>query len=129
MSWSHDFYSSNFFWLFILGIVVVSAISRTLRNNQREKTIRTAIEKGVTLDPATLNSLNPPRERNPQDVRAGLLTGSIVTFFVGCGLAAFGYVLSMNGNPRIFPVLCGVGALLWCISLGLFVSRLAVPRN
>jgi hypothetical protein len=83
----------------------------------------------VTLDPATLSSLSVRTDRSPQDARAGLMTGAIVTFFVGCGLAVFGYFLSMDGNPHILRIFLGIGGLLWCISGGLFVARLAVPRG
>jgi len=118
----------DFFWLFILAIILISAVSRIFRSHQREKTIRMAIEKGVTLDPGTLHNLQTSAA-SPQDSRAGLLTGAIVTFFVGCGLIAMGYVLSMDGNMGAFRGLAGVGAFLWCISLGLFVSRLAFGRR
>ena len=128
MYWSHGVYGVDFFWLFILVIVLGGIVSRIIRSHQREKTIRAAIEKGVTLDPGTLNSLQSSAS-NPQDARNGLLTGSIVTFFVGCGLMVMGYVLSMDGNAHIFRALAGVGGLLWCISLGLFVSRLAFGRR
>ena len=129
MYWSHGIYGVDFFWLFILAIVLGGIVSRIIRSNQREKTIRAAIEKGVTLDPATLNSLNVRVDRSPQDARAGLMTGAIVTFFVGCGLAVFGYFLSLDGDPHVFRVFLGIGGLLWCVSLGLFVARLATGRG
>jgi hypothetical protein len=118
----------DFFWLFILAIILIGTVSRIFRSHQREKTIRMAIEKGVTLDPGTLHNLQSSVP-DPQDSRTGLLTGAIVTFFVGCGLIAMGYILSMDGNMGAFRGLAGVGALLWCISLGLFISRLAFGRR
>ena len=124
----HEYYGPNFFWLFILVIVLGGIVGRIIRSHQREKTIRMAIEKGVTLDPGTLNNLQSSAS-NPQDARNGMLTGAIVTFFVGCGLMVMGYVLSMDGNAHIFRAMAGVGGLLWCISLGLFVSRLAFGRR
>ncbi len=122
------YYGPNFFWLFILIIVLGAIVSRIIRSHQREKTIRMAIEKGVTLDPGTLHSLQAS-SANPQDARNGLLTGSIVTFFVGCGLMGMGYVLSMDGNGHALRAMLGVGVLLWCISLGLLVSRFAFGRR
>ncbi|HEY4943062.1 MAG TPA: hypothetical protein VII56_16655 [Rhizomicrobium sp.] len=128
MFWDHGIYGVDFFWLFILVIVLGGIVSRIIRSNQREKTIRAAIEKGVTLDPATLGSLST-RTSSPQDARAGLMTGAIVTFFVGCGLTVMGYVLSMGGESSAFRGLAAVGGLLWCISAGLFVARLAIGRG
>lgn len=118
----------NFFWLFVLAIIVVSIIARVIRSHQRERTIRMAIEKGVALDPSALSSLQRGAS-NPQDTRTGLLTGSIVTFFVGCGLMAMGYVLGLDGVHHSPHPLIAVGVLLWCISAGLFVSRLAIGRS
>ena len=69
MYWSHGNYGVDFFWLFILVIVLGGIVSRVIRSHQREKTIRAAIEKGVTLDPATLSSLSA-RASSPQDARA-----------------------------------------------------------
>ncbi|HEY0106742.1 MAG TPA: DUF6249 domain-containing protein [Rhizomicrobium sp.] len=119
------FWTANFFWIFVLVIVLAAMVSTMIRSYQREKTIRIAIEKGVTLDPAMLRA----RTSSPEDARAGLLTGAITTLFVGLGLAAMGYVLSLNGNAEAFWGLAAVGALLWCISLGLFLARLAVSRG
>jgi hypothetical protein len=124
------FWYANGFWIFILLIVLGGIVSRIIRSAQREKTIRAAIEKGVALDPATLSSIRASASSaaSPQDARAGLLTGSIVTFFVGCGLMAMGYFISLNDMSALDPLL-GVGALLWCISAGLFVARLAIPSR
>lgn len=117
----------SWFWIFILVISLAGVVQTMLRNYQREKTIRMAIEKGVTLDPAALTSLqrNP---NNPEDTRRGLLIGSIVTFSVGCGLMVMGYVLGLERGGPLVP-LFGVGGLLWCISLGLFFARYAVSTR
>lgn len=129
MFWYHGIYGVDFFWLFILVIVLGGIVSRIIRSHQREKTIRTAIEKGVTLDPATLGSLST-RTSSPQDARAGLMTGAIVTFFVGCGLMVMGFVLgNADGDGHALRGLLAVGGLLWCISAGLFVARLAIGRG
>src|ERR1700744_2840662 len=123
------FWYGNFFWIFIMVIVVAGIVSRIVRDGQRERTIRAAIEKGAVLDPAMLSSLNASVQRSPQDARAGLLTGAIVTLFVGIGLAVMGYVLDLNGDGQALRGLAGVGAFLACISLGLFVARLAIRRT
>ncbi len=129
MYWSHGGFGVDFFWLFILAIVLGGIVSRIIRSAQREKTIRAAIEKGVSLDPATLHSLQASAP-SPQDSRNGLLTGAIVTFFVGCGLGVMGYFISLNGDGRVLHAMAGVGGLMWCISLGLLVAHFAVrPRN
>lgn len=119
----------DWFWLFILGICVAGIISTIVRTNERERTIRAAIDKGVALDPATLDALRSHAVA-PQSPRFGLMVGSIMTFSVGVGLGVMAYFIGLEDNHTIWP-LFGVGGLLWCISAGLFVaSRVAPPpRN
>ncbi len=40
-----------------------------------------------------------------------------------------GYVLDMGGDTNALHWLMAVGALLWCIALGLLVARFAVGRG
>jgi hypothetical protein len=116
----------HFFWIFIISIVAIVAVQRIIRSYQREKTIRAAIEKGASLDPSLIASLQRSPS-HPQDARAGLMTGAIVTFFVGTGLGAMGFVLSYSqGDTGALRGLGAVMALMWCIAIGLFVARLAI---
>ncbi|HWD26490.1 MAG TPA: hypothetical protein VG387_04950 [Rhizomicrobium sp.] len=116
----------HFFWIFVISIVAIVAVQRVIRSYQREKTIRAAIEKGATLNPDLIASLQRT-PGHPQDARAGLMTGAIVTFFVGTGLGAMGFVLSYSqGDTGAMRGLGAVMALMWCIAAGLFVARLAI---
>src|SRR5437868_3662776 len=100
----------DWFWLFILGISVAGVVSTIIRTNAREKTIRTAIEKGVPLDPATLEALRS-RTADPQgNPRFGLTVGSIMTFFVGIGLVVMAYFVNFDEHQVIWPLI-GVGGL------------------
>jgi len=119
----------DWFWLFILGISVAGVISSIMRTNAREKTIRAAIERGVALDPGTLDALRS-HAMEPQSPRFGLTVGAIMTFFVGIGLVLLGVFIHFGENQIVWPLI-GVAGLLWCISAGLFVaSRVAPgPRN
>ncbi|MEJ1969388.1 MAG: hypothetical protein WDN03_12260 [Rhizomicrobium sp.] len=51
-----------------------------------------------------------------------------MTFAVGGGLMLLGYFIGMDETTAttLHPLL-GVGALLWCISLGLFVASRFAP--
>jgi hypothetical protein len=116
----------DWFWLFILGVSVAGIISTIVRTNERERTIRTAIEKGVALDPATLDALRS-QALNPQgNPRFGLMIGSIMTFFVGVGLVVLSVFVHFGEGQIIWPLI-GVAGLLWCISAGLFVASRVAP--
>jgi hypothetical protein len=119
----------DWFWLFILGVVVAGIVSSIVRTNEREKTIRAAIEKGVAIDPSTLDALRSTAMET-QSPRFGLTIGAIMTFFVGIGLAVLGVFIHFNEHTIVWPLI-GVAGLLWCISAGLFTaSRIAPgPRN
>lgn len=117
------FWYANSFWLFILVIVLAGIVSNIIRGHQREKTIRAAIEKGVTLDPETLRSVNHVNG----SPRFGFRVAAIITFFVGVGLLVLAYFAGHDGEP-IRPMM-GVTGLMWCISLGLFVSSFFAPKT
>jgi hypothetical protein len=116
----------DWFWLFILGISVAGVVSTIMRTNAREKTIRAAIEKGVPLDPATLDALRSRSVDPPGNPRFGLTVASIMTFFVGIGLGVMGYFINFEDHQVIWPLI-GIGGLLWCISAGLFVASRFAP--
>jgi hypothetical protein len=116
----------DWFWLFILCVSVAAILVPAVRVREREKTIRTAIEKGVTLDPATMDALRlqPSAQGNP---RFGMTVGAIMTFFIGIGLGLMGALVHFG--EIIWP-LVGVMAFMWCISAGLLVaSRFAPPSR
>ncbi len=115
----------DWFWLFILGVVVAGIVSSIIRTNAREKTIRAAIEKGVALDPSTLDALRTPA-MEPQSPRFGLMVGAIMTFFVGIGLVLLAVFIHFGSGPIVWP-LVGVSGLLWCIAAGLFVASRIAP--
>lgn len=117
----------DWFWLFILGISVAGIISTIVRTNERERTIRAAIEKGVALDPATLDAMRRQAISTQGNPRFGLLVGSIMTFAVGVGLCILAYFVGLEDNHIIWPMF-GVGGLLWCISAGLFVASRFAPE-
>jgi Domain of unknown function (DUF6249) len=121
------FLHADFFWLFILAIVLGGIVSKIIRTNQREKTIRAAIDKGVALDPATLSSIQAG-DATGSDRPYGLLTGAIITFFVGCGLIVMGYFISLDDASALHPLL-GVGGMMWFIGLGMLVAYFAITRR
>ena len=116
----------DWFWLFVLGISVVGVVSSMMRTRERERTIRAAIDKGVALDPALLESFRAQAVAPTGSSRFGLLIGGIMTFFIGIGLALMGVLIDVTNHTVIWPLIA-TGALLWCISAGLFVASRFAP--
>jgi hypothetical protein len=121
------------FWLFVATCVVAGVASSVLRHREAQKTIRQAIEKGQTLDPATLDVLlrsDRPPPPKPQDSRAFLLFGGIMLLAVGAGLGAIGFFLSVNDPKALYPGL-GAGSLVGMLGVGLLVVRamIRVPNG
>lgn len=108
---------------FIVGLAMILPF---LRRREAQKTLRAAIEKGQTLDPEVVDRILGPRP-GPDTAGRDLKTGGVVTLFVGLGLAAMGWLISL-GEPssNAFFALAGTGAMVGLIGLGLIVAgRLA----
>jgi hypothetical protein len=120
------------FWSFVAIAVVASAVKSADGHRETQKTIRQAIEKGQTLDPATLERLiqsNRPPPPKPADVRRACLFGGIMLLAVGAGLGVIGWAISHNDPNALYPGL-GAGALVGLLGVGLLVATLAIrePR-
>ena len=104
------------FWIFIALVVIVPIVLHHRRRVETEKTIRMAIEKGASLDPAMLDRLRGASAADQeQDSPENTRRGGIITASVGIGL----YLLSVfTGINKLM----GPAALVLCIGIGIFVS-------
>ena len=120
------------FWAFVAVCVAAGAAQAIFRNRETQKTIRLAIEKGQTLDPATLERLlqgHVPATPAAPQARFGLITGGIVMLCIGIGLAVMGWFISLD-QPEAFHPMLGVGCLVGLIGVALLIaSRFAVKPN
>ncbi len=110
------------FWLFVAVCVAAGAAQSISRNREAQKTIRQAIDKGQTLDPALLEKLmqgSRPAPTGPQ-TRFGFIAGGIAMLSIGAGLAMLGWFITMGTSEPIYP-LFGVGALVGMIGVGLLI--------
>jgi hypothetical protein len=120
------------FWAFVAVCVICGAVSSVARNRETQKTIRQAIEKGETLDPATLERLLQGAARAPAppapQTRFGLIVGGIIMLCIGAGLAIMGWFIHLGqgtapyaGPDPLYPML-GVGCLVGMIGVGLLIA-------
>ena len=104
------------FWIFIALVVIVPIVLHHRRRVETEKTIRMAIEKGASLDPATLDRLlGASTADQEQDTPENTRRGGIITASVGIGLYLFSVFTGVSK-------LMGPAALVLCIGIGIFVS-------
>ena len=120
------------FFMFLSVCVGGGIISHIRQQRNKLELLRISIEKGLTLDPALIDKLMPTanaeRPSTPVQVVTGLRIGSIMCLAVAIGLPTMGYFLA-NVDEKAFPALQGVGALLACISVGLFIASAVVARQ
>ncbi len=112
------------FWAFVAICVAAGAAQAIFRNRETQKTIRLAIEKGQTLDPATLERLlqgSSPAPAPAPQTRFGLITGGLVMLCIGVGLAVMGWFISLD-QPGAFHPMLGVGSLVGLIGVGLLIA-------
>ena len=86
--------------------------------------IRSAIERGQPLDAEVVNKLIQPQQvptNNPYRSVLVLRVAAILMLATGIGFPILGYFLS-SIDSEAFPALQGVGGLLVCLSIGLFVA-------
>ncbi len=119
------------FWMFVAICAVAASVRSMLSHHETQKTIRQAIEKGQTLDPAILERLlqagRPPKGPPPRGV---LLFAGIMMLAIGGGLALIGWFTSQTNPSQLYPGL-GAGSLVGLLGVGLLVAARVIggPRG
>jgi hypothetical protein len=112
------------FWIFIAVVVLASIWYAYARNREMQKTIRLAIEKGMQLDAAVINTLTTRESGNPGDY----YIGGIICIACGLGLPILGYFIGRIAPEAFFPI-TGAGVLVGLIGLSLIVCGLLIGRR
>lgn len=102
------------FWL-VIALIALSVIwASHLNRREVERTIRLAIERGVTLDADTI------RELKHRPVRAPiyLLVSGVILFALALGVIVFAFVAEPD-DPETFLPLLGIAALIGIPALSL----------
>jgi hypothetical protein len=113
------------FWGFVAVAAVASIVRGAFRHHETQKTIRTAIESGQTLDPQTLERLLQSG-RIPD--RRAFLVGGVLMLAIGVGLALAGGFMAHTDPRQLYQGL-GAGSIVGLIGLGLIVSGLLLSPD
>jgi hypothetical protein len=112
------------FWIFIAVVVLASIWYAYARNREMQKTIRFAIEKGMQLDAAVINTLTTRKSGIPDDY----YIGGIICIACGLGLPILGYLVGRIAPEAFFPI-AGAGVLVGLIGLSLIICGLLIGRR
>ena len=105
---------------FIVGLAMMLPF---FRRREAQRTLRAAIEHGVSLDPAVVERILNPEPAQRGSGRRDLLTSGVITLCVGAGIALLGWFISVGeGDASALYSLAGVGALVGLVGVGLLLS-------
>jgi len=117
------------FWVFVTVAAVAGIIGDYKRRRLELETLRTAVERGQTLEPALLERLMArPRQHDAPLEPLPLRVGGIITIAVGVGIALLSPFIRLLSLMAFLPVLGG-GLLVVCIGAGLMIAARAVERH
>jgi len=112
------------FWMFLAIVVAAGIWFAKVQNQEMQKTIRFAIEKGVQLDAALIDKLVPTKTMNPE----GFYIGGVISTAGGLGLSIFGYFIGRLAPDYLFPIV-GSGILVGLLGISLIICGMLVSRR
>jgi hypothetical protein len=112
------------FWAFLAIAVLAGVWLAYARNRETQKTIRLAIEKGMQLDAATIETLVVRKPGKPEDY----WIGGIICIATGVGLPILAYFIGRIEPTAFFPIV-GAGLLAGLIGISLVVCGIMIGRR
>jgi hypothetical protein len=112
-----------------LSIATVSGIVGEYKKRQATlEVLRLSIERGQPIDPAIVDRLMAPEERDPNPNPLHFRIGGAITMASGLGVAAFAFFLA-PGAPAALNPLLGISAAVLCVGIGLLITASIVERH
>ena len=115
------------FWGFIASVVVAGIWYDIRKKDAQQETVRRLFESGQKVDDATLNKILALGGDKGERMDRGLKVAALIVLPAGIGLAIFGYLLGFQ-NEDARMALYGVGALVFCVGLGLLLAAQIATR-
>jgi hypothetical protein len=118
-------YGALIFWSFVTIVSVAAIFKEFAHKREVQRTLRTAIEKGQSLDPAVVALLT---SAGGGVVRSELFAvWGIIVSAVGGGLLILGFFIGKLAPPAFYPIE-GAGCLVLAIGLGLIAAAVFLRR-
>jgi hypothetical protein len=116
-------FSALIFWSFIAVVSVAGMVKEFANKREVQRTLRSAIERNQTLDPAVVASIvstcSVPPER--------FAVAGIIVMAAGVGLLPLGFFIGKLAREAFYPIV-GSGCLAICVGLGLFGAAALLRR-
>jgi hypothetical protein len=123
------------FWGGIWAIAIVAILLPVLREREMQKTLRHAIEKGQTLDPAIVETLLAtsdkawPNSKSTLTVSQNFLIGGAIILALGLGAMMMGWFIAQLAPKAFYPIFGGGVVLCILGAAFLLLSRLLGSRK
>jgi len=109
------------FWLFIGAVSVAGIVADHKRRRFGVDLLRSAIEKGQTLDPAVVDKLMSFNAHEQRLDPSHLKLGGIITIAAGIGVSMLSYFIGQVRPIAFYPIL-GAGTVAICVGIGLLIG-------
>ena len=118
-------YGALIFWSFVTIVSVAAFFKEFAQKREVQRTLRSAIEKGQSLDAAVVALLT---SSGGGVVRSELFAvWGIIVSATGLGLLILGFFIGELARPAFYPIE-GAGCLILTVGLGLIVAATFLRR-
>jgi hypothetical protein len=115
------------FWLFVAAAAVTGIIAEYKKRKAAIEPVRIAVERGQPIDPAVVERLMAPEQKEEGPNPVYLRVAGIIVLSAGIGLGILSWFVGDPGT-YVHPIL-GAGLLVVCIGAGLMVSARSVEHH
>jgi hypothetical protein len=119
------------FWIFLTASAIAGMKYDFRKRQLAMDSLRAAIERGQSLDPAVVEKLlaqqRGPHADGLQDLEQHLRIGGVITIAAGIGVLIAAFFVGLQFPIARLPML-GAGALAVCVGLGLLVAAGTLGR-
>lgn len=105
------------FWMFVAAAAVGGIWDGVRKRDAQHETLRRMIEAGKEPDPQLVDKLIGAAKKPARDLKVG----GLIVIFVAPGLALMGWVISLQNEDVLIPLL-GVAGLVAFVGIGLLVA-------
>ena len=116
------------FWMFIAAIVVAGMWYDIRKRESQQETLRRLVESGHPVDESMIDKLTAASTGGGKRLAQELRVYGLVTLFVAPGLALLGWILGLQYQSALLPIL-GAAVLVLFVAVGLLVAAVTIKSG